>query len=95
MSETNQEKWDRGRTLLLESLYKPDTKLRGCAYNQGCYDEMIALRDHVIELIKSMDRLHSCSVVNRKNGKVILSSISNRYDFEMFEGGDDHWEVIK
>jgi len=42
-----------------------------------------------------MDKLHSCSVVNRKNGKVILSSISNRYDFEMFEGGDDHWEVIK
>ena len=33
------EKWDRGRTLLLESLYKPDSKLRGCAYNQGCYDE--------------------------------------------------------
>ena len=43
----------------------------------------------------SMDRLHSCRVVNRKNGKVILSSISNRYDFEMFEGGDDNWEVIK
>jgi hypothetical protein len=42
-----------------------------------------------------MDKLHSCSVVNRKNGKVTLSSISNRYDFEMFEGGDDHWEVIK
>ena len=33
-----------------------------------------------------MDKLHSCRVVNRKNGKVILSSISNRYDFEMFEG---------
>jgi len=45
--------------------------------------------------VESMDKLHSCSVVNRKNGKVILSSISNRYDFEMFEGGDDHWEVIK
>ena len=43
----------------------------------------------------SMDRLHSCRVVNRKNGKVILSSISNRFDFEMFEGGDDNWEVIK
>ena len=42
-----------------------------------------------------MDKLHSCRVVNRKNGKVILSSISNRYDFVMFEGGDDNWEVIK
>ena len=42
-----------------------------------------------------MDRLHSCKVVNRKNGKVVLASISNRYSFEMFEGGDDHWEIIK
>jgi len=54
-----QEKWDRGRTLLLESLYKPDDRLRGCAYNQECYDEMISLRDHVIHLIKSMDNPHS------------------------------------
>ena len=42
-----------------------------------------------------MDRLHSCRVVNRRNGKVVLASISNRYSFEMFEGGDDHWEIIK
>ena len=53
------EKWDRGKTLLLESLYKPDSKLRGCAYNQGCYDEMIALRDHVIELVKEMKNPHA------------------------------------
>ncbi len=52
------EKWDRGRTLLLESLYKPDSKLRGCAYNQDCYDEMIALRDHVIDLVKDMPNPH-------------------------------------
>ncbi len=58
MSETNQDKWDRGRTLLLESLYKPDSKLRGCAYNQNCYDEMIALRDHVIDLVKDMPNPH-------------------------------------
>ena len=59
MEETALEKWDRGRTLLLESLYKPDDRLRGCAYNQGCYDEMIALRDHVIDLIKLMDNPHA------------------------------------
>ena len=42
-----------------------------------------------------MDRLHSCRVVKRKHGKVFLNSISNRYSFEMFEGGNDHWEIIK
>ena len=59
MTETALEKWDRGKTLLLESLYKPDTKLRGCAYNQGCYDEMMELRDHVIGIVKLMDNPHA------------------------------------
>tara|TARA_R100001594_G_scaffold72055_1_gene106654 strand:- start:378 stop:560 length:183 start_codon:yes stop_codon:yes gene_type:complete len=54
MKETALEKWDRGKTLLLESLYKPDSRLRGCAYNQGCYDEMMELRDQVIEIIKDI-----------------------------------------
>ena len=58
MTETPLERWDRGRTLLLESLYKPDSKLRGCAYNQGCFDEMIELRDHVIDLVKDMPNPH-------------------------------------
>ena len=41
-----------------------------------------------------MDKLHSCRVIKRKHGKVILESISKRYTFEMFEGNDDHWEII-
>ena len=60
MHEQNQaDKWDRGRTLLLESLYKPDTKLRGCAYNQGCYDEMLELRDEVINYVRGLVNPHS------------------------------------
>ena len=45
--------------------------------------------------INMMDELHSCREMKRQNGRVYLSSISDRYTFEMFEGGDDHWEVIK
>tara|TARA_R100001460_G_scaffold100339_2_gene143923 strand:- start:654 stop:887 length:234 start_codon:yes stop_codon:yes gene_type:complete len=56
------EKWDRGRTLLLESLYKPDSKLRGCAYNQGCYDEMMSLRDQAIEHVKSLSNPHQSNI---------------------------------
>tara|TARA_R100000008_G_C3533609_1_gene140711 strand:- start:659 stop:865 length:207 start_codon:yes stop_codon:yes gene_type:complete len=41
-----------------------------------------------------MDRLHSCRVIKREYGKVVLESISNRYTFEMFEGSDDNWEVV-
>ena len=59
MKETALEKWDRGKTLLIESLFKPDSKLRGCAYNQGCYDEMMELRDSVIEYVKSIPNPHA------------------------------------
>ena len=48
------EKWERARTLMLESLYKPDDRLRGCAYNQGCKDELMAIRDEVIEMVREM-----------------------------------------
>ena len=43
----------------------------------------------------NMDRLHSCRVVNRCDGKLKLSSISNRYSFEMGKEYDENWEIIK
>ena len=52
--ETALEKWDRGKTLLLESLYKPDSKLRGCAYNQHCFDELMQIREDIITLVEKM-----------------------------------------
>jgi len=53
-----QERWDCGRTLLLESLLKPDDKLRGCAFNQGCKDELLAIRDEVVEMVRVMENPH-------------------------------------
>ncbi len=41
MEDTKQEKWERGKTLLLESLHKPDDRLRGCSHNQKCYHELM------------------------------------------------------
>ena len=52
-------------------------------------------RDAEDRFNNDMSRLHSCKVVKREHGKVFLDSISKRYSFEMFEGNDDHWEVIK
>ena len=36
--ETPAIKYDRALSLFTESVMKPDHDLRGCAYNQGCYD---------------------------------------------------------
>ena len=51
---TQYEKWDRGKTLMLESLHKPDDRLRGCAHNQKCYHELIEIREQVIEMVQNM-----------------------------------------
>jgi len=48
------EKWDRGRSLFLESLHKADHELRGCAHNQKCYHELMEMREFVIEAVKQM-----------------------------------------
>ena len=48
------EKWDRAKTLMLESLHKPDDKLRGCAHNQKCFYELMEIKDQVIELVQHM-----------------------------------------
>ena len=53
------EKWDRARTLMLESLYKPDSKLRGCAYNQECYDELMEIRNQVVEMVRDLPNPHA------------------------------------
>ncbi len=51
-SETKKEKTDRAISLFLESLYKPDDALRGCAHNQKCYDELMEVREIVIEYVQ-------------------------------------------
>ena len=47
--ETQREKWDRGRSLFIESLHKPDNALRACAHNQKCYNELMEIREMAIE----------------------------------------------
>ena len=49
------EKWDRAKSLLLESLHKPDHHLRSCAHNQMCYYELMEIKDQVIELVQKMN----------------------------------------
>ena len=48
------EKWDRAKTLLLESLHKPDDRLRGCAHNQKCFYELMEIKEQVIDMVQRM-----------------------------------------
>ena len=52
--ETPEIKYDRALTLFQESVLKPDHKLRGCAYNQDCFNELMEIREHVMEYLKTL-----------------------------------------
>ena len=41
-------------TLFTESVLKPDVKLRQCARNQDCYDELMQIREDVLEYLKTL-----------------------------------------
>jgi len=42
--------------LLIESIHKPDAKLRGCAHNQGCYNELMEWRQKVITMLQEYEK---------------------------------------
>ena len=71
MSETKQDKWNRGRTLFLESVHKPDHELRGCAHNQECFHELMEIREQVIKILQELDNPHTPPLAfGKKNNHV-------------------------
>ena len=53
-NETPAQKYDRALALFTESVLKPDHDLRGCAHNQGCFDELLEIREHVLKYLKTL-----------------------------------------
>lgn len=54
--ETPDAKWNRGLDLYIESVHKPDNHLRSCAHNQKCYNELMQVRQHILEYLPSLRR---------------------------------------
>ena len=54
--EDKNQKWNRGLDIFIESVQKPDNALRGCAHNQKCYNELMEVRNSVLEHLKTLRR---------------------------------------
>ena len=54
VKETSTQKYERALDLFTESVLKPDHDLRGCAHNQGCYEQLMEIREHVLEYLKTL-----------------------------------------
>jgi hypothetical protein len=55
-NESEDIKLNRGLDLFIESVLKPDSKLRECAHNQKCYTELMYVRSYVLDYLKTLRR---------------------------------------
>jgi len=51
--ESKRDKWNRGLDLFIESVLKPDPALRQCAHNQKCYNELMDVRNDILDYLKT------------------------------------------
>jgi hypothetical protein len=54
--ETYTEKWNRALDIFIESVHKPDSELRSCAHNQKCFNELMSIREDVINHLRKLRR---------------------------------------
>ena len=64
-NETPSEKYQRALDLFTESVLKPDHDLRSCSHNQGCYNELMEIREHVLEYLKTLRKLPTTPILMR------------------------------
>ena len=89
--ETPEIKYDRALTLFEESVLAPDHKLRGCAHNQGCFDELMEIREHVLKYLRTLrevthhvnadesDTIESEKLMTAKTMQFMRDNIPSRY----------------
>jgi|TARA_R100000278_G_scaffold86582_1_gene66141 hypothetical protein len=53
-NESSAVKYQRALDLFTESVMKPDHDLRGCAYNQDCFNELMEIRQHVLDYLSTL-----------------------------------------
>ena len=81
--ETPEIKYDRALTLFQESVLEPNHQLRGCAHNQGCFDELMEIRKHVLDYLKTMREVTHHTNADEsdeiESAKVIVAKMSKKY----------------
>ena len=55
-SESQNQKWNRALDIFIESVHKPDSSLRSCAHNQECYNELMWIREDIIDHLTKLRR---------------------------------------
>ena len=75
------ESQSRALDLMIESVYKADAKLRGCAYNQDCFDELMGWRQLMIDTLYHYKDLNEvpAQVSETKERRRIIGPAKKQY----------------
>ena len=52
--ESKVDKHNRAVDIFIESVQKPDSALRSCAHNQKCYNELMDVRQQVLDYVYTL-----------------------------------------
>ena len=63
--ESKTEKYNRAIDLFIESVHKPDTALRSCAHNQRCFNELMEVREQVLDYAYRLRASNPIPVIDR------------------------------
>ena len=56
--ESKIDKHNRAVDIFIESVQKPDTALRACAHNQKCFNELMEVREQVLDYAYTLRASH-------------------------------------
>ena len=69
-TESKVDKYNRAVDIFIESVQKPDSALRSCAHNQKCYNELMDVRQQVLDYVYTLRDTN-------------ISPSSSTFDYEM------------
>ena len=55
-NESQDDKFNRGLDIFIESVIEPDPNLRANAHEQQCYHELMYIREYVLNYLKTLRR---------------------------------------
>ena len=59
--ESKIDKHNRAVDIFIESVQKPDNALRSCAHNQKCYNELMEVRQQVLDYVYTLRQTSNSS----------------------------------
>ena len=72
--ESKEHKYHRAIDLYIESIHKPDNALRSCAHNQKCFNELMEVREQVLEYVYGLRASSFTPSSNRMHYEMVHDS---------------------